>query len=300
VASRSEGARVLLTGASGFTGRYVADALRQSGYEVHALQQNGAGVDLNDAAAVRDAVIRINPLKVIHLAAIAFVAHGNVDEIYRVNVLGTRNLLAALAELPVRPSHVVLASSANIYGNTPGVLKEDTQPAPQNDYAVSKLSMEYAARLWSDKLPITIVRPFNYTGVGQSEKYLIPKIVSHFKSRAEVMELGNLDVSRDFYDVRLVADAYRKLLDTDNAVGTFNICSGESHTLRAVVDLMVQLTGHGIELKVNPAFVRPHEVRELSGDRTRLESLLGVAPAFSFIELLKWMLEGQYPAVSHH
>lgn len=293
MASRSEGSRVLLTGASGFTGRYVADALRESCYEVHALQHNGAGVDLNDAHAVRDAVIDINPRKVIHLAAIAFVAHGNVDEIYRVNVLGTRNLLAALAELPDQPSHVVLASSANIYGNTPGVLTEDTLPAPQNDYAVSKLSMEYAARLWSDKLPITIVRPFNYTGVGQSEKYLIPKIVSHFKRRAEVIELGNLDVSRDFYDVRLVADAYRKLLDADSAVGTYNICSGEAHTLRSVVQMMEGISGHKIDLRVNPAFVRENEVRHLAGSYASFARAFGGLPGFHLEDTLRWMFESQ-------
>jgi nucleoside-diphosphate-sugar epimerase len=291
VAFRSEGKRVLLTGASGFTGRYVADALRGGGYEVHALRRGVSGIDLNDAHAVREVVSEIRPDKVIHLAAIAFVAHGDVDEMYRVNVLGTRNLLAALADLAKAPSHVLLASSANVYGNTEGVLSEDTNFAPQNDYAVSKLSMEYVAHLWREKLPITIVRPFNYTGVGQSEKYLIPKIVSHFRRREEVIELGNLDVSRDFYDVRLVADTYRKLLDVHAIKGTFNICSGSARTLRSVVEALEALTGHRIHLKVNPAFVRENEVRSLVGCRDRLDAVLGPAPDFCFKALLKWMLE---------
>jgi GDP-6-deoxy-D-talose 4-dehydrogenase len=293
VASRSEAQRVLLTGASGFTGRYVAEALRAVGYQVNGLHRGDASVDLNDAAAVRDAVGEVLPDKVIHLAAIAFVAHGNVDEIYRVNVLGTRNLLAALAGLPTPPSHVVLASSANVYGNTPGVLAEDTQPAPQNDYAVSKLSMEYAARLWSGKLPITIVRPFNYTGVGQSNKYLIPKIVSHFRRRESVIELGNLDVSRDFYDVRFVADAYRRMLDSDSAVGTFNVCSGEAHTLRSVVEMMSKISGHELQLRVNPAFVRESEVRHLVGSREKFSRTFGNMPDFRLEDTLRWMLESQ-------
>lgn len=291
MASRSEAKRILLTGASGFTGRYVFAGLRDAGYQVHTLHRDSAGVDLNDAVAVRDAVADVRPGKVIHLAAIAFVAHGDADEIYRVNVLGTRNLLAALSKLPTPPSHVILASSANIYGNTEGVLTEDTLPAPQNDYAVSKLSMEYAARLWSDKLPITIVRPFNYTGVGQSEKYLIPKIVSHFRRREDLIELGNLDVSRDFYDVRLVADAYCRMLASNRAVGTFNVCSGEAHTLRSIIELMTRISGHELELRVNPAFVRENEVRRLVGSHAKFVRTFGAIPDFNLENTLRWMYE---------
>lgn len=293
MASRSDKRRVLLTGASGFTGRYVADALGAAGHEVHALVSGGRNVDLTDRRAVANAIAAVAPDQVIHLAAIAFVAHGDVDEMYRVNVLGTRNLLAALSELPTTPSHVVLASSANIYGNTPGVIGEHTDPAPQNDYAVSKLAMEHAARLWTDKLPITIVRPFNYTGVGQSEKFLIPKIVSHFQRAERVIELGNLDVSRDFNDVRAVADAYVRILESGDAVGTFNVCSGEAHTLRSVVELMSGISGRQVDLCVNPAFVRANEVRHLVGTNQRYIERFGATRVIALEETLRWMYEAR-------
>lgn len=291
MASLSEsGARILVTGARGFTGRYVVQSLRAEGYEVCELHYAGRSVDIRDAAAVRQAIEEIRPDKVIHLAAIAFVSHGDVDEIYRVNIIGARNLLAALAGLSQKPSSVILASSANIYGNAYGILDESVSPSPQNDYAVSKVAMEYVANLWSGALPITVVRPFNYTGIGQSEKYLIPKIVSHFRSRAEIIELGNLDVERDFYDVRLVAQTYVKLLQASVAAGTFNICSGQGHTLESVIATLERLTGHRIEVRVNPAFVRANEVKRLVGSRERLNSVIGPPPRFSFEATLLWML----------
>jgi GDP-6-deoxy-D-talose 4-dehydrogenase len=293
--------RALITGLHGFTGRYVARELAQAGYEVHGLGARDQSVveasyhiaDLTDAASVEAAVAAAQPDVVVHLAAIAFVAHGDADAFYRVNVMGTRNLLSALAKMPRVPSSVLLASSANVYGNsTAGVLTEQAQPDPANDYAVSKLAMEYMARLWMGKLPITLVRPFNYTGVGQSEQYLLPKIVAHFKRGESVIELGNLDVSRDFGDVRAVAQAYRRLVDAGHAGVTVNVCSGHAHSLREVVAMVAALAGRDIEIRVNPAFVRANDVKILQGDPTRLRALVGAdwqCPPLR--DTLAWMLE---------
>ncbi|KQN79729.1 GDP-mannose 4,6 dehydratase [Duganella sp. Leaf61] len=299
------GKRALITGSAGFTGRYVAQELRAAGYQVHGLVAPGSAagmdefsVDLNDRAGLAAVVQQVQPDVVVHLAAIAFVGHGDAEQIYRVNVAGTRNLLEALAGLAQRPAAVLLASSANIYGNTDvGVIGEDVPAAPANDYAVSKLAMEYMARLWSDRLPLIIARPFNYTGVGQDENFLLPKIVSHFRRREARIELGNLHVWRDFSDVRMVANSYRRLLAAPAAATAgraFNICSGNAHSLGEVLDLMADIAGYRIDVHVNPAFVRANEVVRLVGDNRRLASVIGAAGVVDPVPLadtLRWMYQ---------
>lgn len=300
--------RILVTGVDGFTGRYLAPALAAHGHEVHGLVQHArksghlmqSGVhalhacDLLEPAGLLRVVERVRPDKVAHLAGIAFVGHGDVGAIYNTNLIGVRHLLAALAAGAVgdaRPSAVLLASSANVYGNSSaGVIDESVPPAPANDYAVSKLAMEYMAATWHARLPITVVRPFNYTGIGQSEDFLLPKIVAHFRQRMPVLELGNLDVERDFSDVRTVVDCYARLLGSDTAGQVFNVCSGVGHTLRAVLQMAADITGHMPEIRVNPAYVRANEVQKLVGSRAALERAIGAVTGPELRDTLRWML----------
>lgn len=285
----------LVTGLDGFTGHYVVRQLESGGYQVRGLAFAGADatvtpVDLLDKAAVAQAVDEARADVVVHLAAIAFVAHGDADAIYRVNVLGTRNLLESLAGARHAPRVVVLASSANIYGNSQAdPITEDTPPLPANDYAVSKLAMEYMARLWMDRLPIVIARPFNYTGVGQDERFLIPKIVAHFRRRAPEIELGNLHIWRDFSDVRTVADAYARLVDAAPLGQTLNICSGRQHSLQEVLDMMAEIAGYRIAVRVNPQFVRDSEVVRLAGSNRRLLEAVGAPRDITLADTLRWM-----------
>jgi GDP-6-deoxy-D-talose 4-dehydrogenase len=290
---------VLLTGSSGFTGAYVRAELESAGWRVTGLAhapspRHGEAelvVDLLDRPALIDAVATLQPTAVIHLAAIANVAHEDVDAIYQCNVIGTRHLLEALAALPHAPARVILASSANIYGNaTVEPIGEDTPPAPANDYAVSKLAMEYLARLWLDRLPIAIVRPFNYTGVGQSASFLIPKIVGHFHRHEDSIALGNLDVWREFQDVRTIAACYRRLLETDVPTGSMlNLCSGQAWSLREVLEMMARIAGYRIDVRNDPGLVRTNEVRRLRGDPARLTRILGTLPLIAFEDTLRWM-----------
>ena len=278
---------ILLTGADGFTGRHFIQSATQAGHHITSLK-----VDLTDPAAVAAQVQGTQPDAVVHLAAISFVVNADPAAFYAVNVIGSMNLLAALAALPKAPAKVLLASSANIYGNCDSSpIAEDQPPAPVNHYAASKLAMEHMARTFADRLPMVITRPFNYTGAGQGGQFLIPKLVDHFARRAPYIELGNLHVEREFNDVRMVCQAYLDLLQHGQAGQAYNVCTGQTYTLQNVLDMLTDMTGHQIEVCVNPAFVRANEVQRLCGTPAKLTACTGPLPAIELRDTLQWMLE---------
>lgn len=293
---------MLVTGAAGFTGRHLCAHLRECGYRVFSVVEH-AGADpdelvanLLDAPAMAAAIRTAAPDFVIHLAAIAFPGHAEAAAIYRVNLIGTLTLLDALAREGFGRERILLPSTGTVYASRESDDLAETAPlAPATHYAVSKLAMEHMARLFARSLPITIVRPFNYTGPGQREPYLVPKIVRHFVERADAIELGNIDVVRDFLDVRTVVDAYQRLLTAPTAVGrTFNVCSGTGVALRDILAALEELTGHRIAIHVNPKFVRPDEPRRIVGSPANLQAIIGELRKLPLAKTLADMLsEGQ-------
>jgi nucleoside-diphosphate-sugar epimerase len=279
--------KILLTGAAGFTGLFFNSAAEAAGHQVLALQ-----ADLTDKASVAAEVLQAAPEAVVHLAAISFVGHAEDTAFYGVNVVGTMNLLAGLAAMAVKPSKVLLASSANVYGNCDASpITEDQPAAPVNHYAMSKLAMEYMARTYMDRLPVVFSRPFNYTGPGQAPNFLIPKLVSHFAQRAPAIELGNLHVEREFNDVRMVCDAYLALLAHGVPGEVYNVCSGQPYTLQHVIELLSGITGHTMEVRVNPAFVRANEVHRLCGSAKKLKESVRSVQHYELSDTLQWMLK---------
>ena len=279
--------RMLVTGADGFTGVHFVKQASEAGYEVFEFN-----ADLTNPVAVQNQVNEAQPDVVVHLAAISFVGHDKASAFYDVNVIGTLNLLDALLKLPKLPLRVLLASSANVYGNCElSPISETQAPAPLNHYAMSKLAMEHLAKTYADRLPLFFVRPFNYTGPGQVESFVIPKLVAHFKRRAATVELGNLNVEREYNDVRMVTETYLKLLDKAAAGEIYNICSGKTYTLHQVIDALVELTGYQIVVVVNPAFVRANELHRLCGDASKLHKTIGTHDPIVLQNTLRWMLE---------
>jgi nucleoside-diphosphate-sugar epimerase len=287
--------KILVTGSNGFTGKYVCESFTERGYNVVGLvnsdpESHERRCDLTDAKAVQQAIAQVQPDGVVHLAAQSFVGHADERSFYDINLFGTLNLLDALEQVGRPLQKVVIASSANVYGQVAkACITETTVPNPVNHYAVSKLAMECMVKARWDRLPTVITRPFNYTGPGQQDQFLIPKIVSHFRQRKAVIELGNLDVARDFSDVRDVAAAYLALYEASVNSEIVNLCSGRVYGLGDIIAMMNQIAGYDIEVVVNPDFVRSNEIKVLGGDNSKFSTLVGVPPRYAFTDTLQSM-----------
>ncbi len=277
--------KILITGAQGFTGRYLATLLKQTGHEVVALQ-----ADIRDLDVLVDEVKTINPTHIVHLAGISFTLDGKDINIYKVHLIGSENLLKACMEIKPRLQKLILVSTSHVYGfgNGSEPLAESFPTAPRTHYAISKYGMECIAENYRDVLPIIISRPFNYTGAGQAGRFLIPKLVDHFKERRPEITLGNIDVARDFSDVRWVAQAYRALLQSDFE-GIVNLCSGRAISIRYILEYLRKRTGHEMELKQTTDLIR-RECMVQVGNRQKLDELVSIAP-YPFETTLDWMLQ---------
>jgi len=279
--------RLLLTGADGFTGVHLTHLASQAGFEVVPLQ-----AALENHTLLHAQIKAVQPTHVIHLAGISHVTHADNLAYYQTNLLGSLDLLEALANLANPPQKIILASSANVYGNTEhSPILESQIPAPVNHYAMSKLAMELLARNFQSRLPIVTTRPFNYTGLGHGAHFVIPKIVDHFVRRASVIELGNVEVYREYNDVRDICAIYLSLLEHGQAGQTYNLASGRTYSLSEVISTLEKMTGQSMTVQVNPQFVRGNEIKTLSGSSHLLEQTIGKIDWRSLEKTLQWMMD---------
>lgn len=231
--------------------------------------------DLGEQDRIAAWLREIRPTHCVHLAALSHVASDPI-ELFRINVLGTDALLEAIVAAGLSPAKIVVASSANIYGNAESSpIGEDAPIRPANYYGLSKASMELALTKWQGRLPIVVARPFNYTGPEQSERFVFAKIVGAFRRKEAKLVLGNTNVSRDLSDVRDICAFYCALLERAEPTTTVNLCSGTSVSLKEVIEVMVEMVGYRPEIEVDPALVRTNEIITLCGDARRLESVIG-------------------------
>ncbi len=302
--------RALITGASGFAGSWLCRECAANGDEVTAVSRRGTvpdgcgrglATDLRDAAAVKDVMQSVRPDVVYHLAALTSVGRSWAAPAQTLteNAQTTVSVLEALRDLGGQV-RVVWVSSCEVYGE-PAVLPadEDAPLRPANPYAVSKASAELLAQVYADAhgLDIVRLRPFSHSGPGQLPIFLLSNLARQAAegrrggvARLEVVT-GNPDTRRDFTDVRDVVRAYRLLgtgeLDDAGGPGApersrtpvFNVSSGVSVSAREQVALLAELMAPiEVELVVDPARVRAHEVMDLRGDPSRLTAATGWRP----------------------
>lgn len=295
--------RVLITGASGFIGQFVLkEMLKNEDIDFFAIDtrkipnisiEKQELISLLDKEKLMEIIKRYKPNVIIHLAAIALVTHDNVGEIYNVNVQGTENLLEVTQEYCDKGTRVILASTAGVYGNQKvEKYKEDIPYNPANNYSYSKMITEYLGKRYKDDLEIVTIRPFNIIGVGQSENFLIPKLVEHFANRKEKLSVGNISSFRDYVDVEYCAEVIMELVLREKIdFDILNICSGIPTSGEMILQLLQEMTSFKPEIEISKNFVRKNEVWRMIGDTTRLSEFMNGKKSQSVKDILLKMLD---------
>jgi len=273
--------KILLTGHDGFVGQHLT-RLRACA----PLLANGVPVDLRDASAVKRAVEAIQPDRVIHLAAQSFIPRSfeNPRETFEVNFLGTLNLLQALADTGFK-GRLLYIGSGDMYGLVPEAalpIREEHPLRPRNPYAVSKVAGEALCHQWSRTGPFEIVmaRPFNHIGPGQQPSFAVSDFarqVTRIRAGAQPprVEVGDIDVSRDFTDVRDVVRAYLLLLEQGENGEVYNVASGEERLISAILADLIRLTGVRAEIVPQTTRLRRAEQRRVMASAEKLERRTG-------------------------
>lgn len=275
--------KVLVTGSSGFVGVYLQKELSNHNHKVFGLdvsKDKGAleSVDIRDSSKLSCLVNEINPDAVFHLAGISKAVGEDPKEIYEINVMGTLNLLMACNRLAHKPKFMFVSSS-QVYGNVAiysQPIMENQFFSPLNHYGASKAAGENLVLAYHNEynLPVCILRPFNHTGPGQPPFFVLPKLVKAFKERKETIHLGNLDITRDFCDVRDVVQIYVSLLENFQNGQVFNIASGNGYSLSDIINILVELSGYRPKILSCDDFKRSNDIKYAIGNCEKLNSVL--------------------------
>lgn len=285
------GKKILVIGAGGFIGHYLMQHLTRAPERWLPVSGRSHGLNLTEPSTIGRAIDVIKPDAVINLAAIATLAVTNREQIFAVNAFGVLNLLEVLSERNFT-GRIITASSAYVYGAAKfeREITEDTPFRPHNLYANAKVLAEGFCDMYRDKLNIVISRPFNAIGCGHRDEFLVPKIVRHFRERAPEIELGNINVARDYTDVRDLARMYELLLGAECVPEALHFCSGKAVSIAELLVTLQRLTGHNIKVRVNQSFIRKNDATYQCGSTSKLQKL-GFEWQYSLEQTMQWMLQ---------
>lgn len=308
--------RVLVTGAAGFAGSHLLDLIEHEpdvhvvgwrrpgeplppGRTEHDSRISWVTVEVRDREAVYAAVSEARPAFVYHLAGAAHVgdAWKRTGETLAVNALGTHYLVDALRRCALKP-RMLIPSSAYVYEPSDRAINEDAAVRPNSPYGLSKIAQEMVGQraVHEDELPVMIARSFNHLGPRQAPSFSTSSFARQIAmieaGRTEpVMLVGNLSARRDLTDVRDTVRAYRTILHDGTAGRIYNVCSGVARPVSDVLDGMLAGARVPVEIRVDPARLRPNDTPVVLGDCSRLQDELHWRPKIPFEQTLRDLLD---------
>jgi GDP-4-dehydro-6-deoxy-D-mannose reductase len=282
----------LITGATGFAGGHLLDALRRDEACVHGWFNPGGRtpdradatlewtpVDLLDPAAVHRSLATIRPSAIYHCAGLADVhaSWKTPTRALRINVLGTHNLLRAAKEIGLS-CPILVIGSALVYQPSSEPLNEAHPLNPTSPYGISKLAQEMLGR--ASPLRILLARPFNHAGPRQDAHYATSAFARQLVEiedgrREPVLRVGNLESRRDITDVRDTVLAYRALVARGTPHRPYNVCSGRAYRIGDLLDILLGLTRVRVRVDTDPDRLRPSDVPVMVGDPSRVADETG-------------------------
>lgn len=301
--------RVLIFGAGGFVGSYLCKEFLNNGYKVSGTDKGEGSAlpsevdfyktDLMQANEVEKLIGQIQPDIIVNLAAISSVgASWNMPQTtMAINVIGALNIMEAARKSEKKP-RILFVGSSEEYVISENPLDENTQLNANNPYGISKVTQEQFAKLYREQygLKIYCVRPFNHTGIGQRDSFVLP---SFCKQVAEIdksgkdgkIQVGNLKVKRDFSHVKDVVRAYRMIVESDNCNQIYNVGSGNAYSLEDMLTYIIGLSNQHIEIEVDQNRIRPTDQPVICCDRSLIGKELGWEPQYNVYDALKEMYE---------
>jgi len=305
-------AGVLVTGCNGFVGRTLVARLAAAGHEVWGVDRSrGEGdfagresrvADLTDGEAFGALLEECAPDAIVHLAALSSVRQ-SFDDPYATLVGNTLPALHIVEHLKRsgRRCRALVVGSAEEYGVLPPERLPITESAPvdpRSPYALSKSIQNQCCRAYSTLygLDVLMTRSFNHTGPGQSDTFVLSSFARQLVEiqlgrREATLRVGNLDVRRDFLDVRDVCAAYELLLEKGSAGETYNVCSGTSHRIGDLLERLRALAGVKVDVRVDPARLRPVDMPDLRGSAGKLAGHTGWEPTVPIEDTLRALLD---------
>lgn len=305
--------KILVTGITGFAGSYLAEDLVAAGHDVHGTFLNDNTnknldivkdkvqlhkLNILDAKHVEKLVAEIRPNVIYHLAAFTSPAESFKDpeKVINNNITGELYLLDAVSNTKTE-TRVLITSSAEVYGmvkQSDLPVNEKTELRPGSPYAVSKIAQDYLALQYhfSHGLDTIRVRPFNHIGPRQAPAFVVASFAKQIadieKGKQEpILTVGNLDAKRDFTDVRDMVKAYQALIEKGENGEVYNIGSGVSHRIQEILDSLISLSEVKIEIKEDPAKLRPSDTPDIYSDNTKLEQTTGWKPTIPLAKTLQ-------------